>query len=84
VAIDNSHLHVVADQDGAAILNLERGEVSMLNPMGAQVWQRLQRGDTVGTIVADIAHDTDEDIQIVERDIREFVAMLKERCLVQR
>jgi hypothetical protein len=84
VAIDNSHLHVVADQDGAAILDLERGVVSMLNPIGAHVWQRVQRGDTVEAIVADLAHDTGENIQIIERDIREFVAALKHNCLIQR
>ena len=83
MAIDHSHLHVVADQDGAAILDLERGAVSMLNSMGAHVWQRVQRGDTVETIVADLAHDTGENIQIIERDIREFVEALKENCLVQ-
>lgn len=80
--VDNSHLHVVADQDGAAILDLERGVVSMLNPMGAQVWQRLQRGDAIETIVADIAHDTGENIQVIERDTQGFVATLKQYCLV--
>lgn len=81
--IDNSQLHVVADQDGAAILDLERGVVSMLNSMGAQVWQRLRRGDTVETIAADLAHGTGENIQLIERDIREFVRALEENCLVQ-
>ena len=47
MAMKNSHLQTVVDQDGAAILDIDRGQVSKLNPTGAFVWQRLQRGETI-------------------------------------
>jgi hypothetical protein len=79
----NPNLHAVVDQDGAAILDIERGLVSTLNPTGAYVWQRLHAGATIETIVADLAHVTGEDIHLIEHDIREFIRVLKEKQLFQ-
>jgi len=81
--MNKPHLHVVADQDGAAILDIERGSVSTLNPTGAYVWQRLHAGATIETIIADLARETSEDIHLIEHDVREFIEALKEKQLLQ-
>jgi hypothetical protein len=83
VAIENKALHAIVDEDGAAILDVERGQVSMLNPTGAQVWQRIKCGDSVATIIADLASETGADIQVIDRDVRGFVEVLKQKGLVQ-
>jgi hypothetical protein len=83
VAMENPYLQTVVDQDGAAILDIDRGRVSTLNPTGAFVWQRLWRGETIEAIIADLACETGEEISVIESDVREFVELLKERRLLQ-
>jgi hypothetical protein len=83
VAMENTHLHAVVDQDGAAILDLDRGRVSMLNPTGAHVWQGIQRGDALEDVISSLAHETGENIQVIDRDVREFVGVLKQKGLIQ-
>jgi hypothetical protein len=82
MATGKTHLHTVADRDGAAILDLERGLISTLNPTGAYVWQGLQRGEPLETIIASLASETGEATSVVERDVREFVESLKENQLL--
>lgn len=69
-------LHTVADQDGAAILDVERGLISTLNPTGAYVWAGIQRGEPVETIVSGLALETGTKHSVVDRDVREFLADL--------
>ena len=76
-------LHSVVDRDGAAILDVERGLISTLNPTGGYVWKGLERGDVVETIIANLAQETGEDVAVVERDVHEFVDDLKRRGLLQ-
>lgn len=80
----SSHLYTAFDTDGAAILDIERGEISTLNPTGAYVWQALERGETLDVIVGSLARETREDHAIVECDVRKFIETLKERHLLQR
>ena len=68
MAIENLHLHTVVDRDGAAILDIERGLVSTLNSTGAYVWQGLQRGASLETIIANLASETGEESLLVEGD----------------
>jgi hypothetical protein len=82
VKIENPHLQSVVDQDGAVILDTELGSISTLNPSGAYVWQRLQRGDSVETIIANLARDVGAEFAMVERDVHEFVQDLKHRRLL--
>jgi hypothetical protein len=84
MTIDRNHLHTIADQDGGAILDIERGMITTLNPTGAFVWQRLQRGEVLETIVANLAYETGEDAAIVERDVHKFAEILKENHLLSR
>lgn len=83
MAMKNSHLQTVVDQDGVAILDIDRGQVSKLNPTGAFVWQRLQRGETIEEVIANLACETGEEIHVIERDVREFVEVLKEQRLLR-
>jgi hypothetical protein len=79
-----SNLKAIVSEDGAVILDIERDSMSTLNPTGAYVWQGLQRGETIETIIANLARDTGEDHLLVERDLREFVAELQQKHLIPR
>jgi hypothetical protein len=78
------NLKAIVNEDGAVILDIERDSMSTLNPTGAYVWQGLQRGETIETIIADLARDTGEDHLLVERDLRQFVAELQRNQLMPR
>jgi hypothetical protein len=78
------NLKTIVSEDGAVILDIERDSMSTLNPTGAYVWKGLQRGETIETIIANLARETGEDSLVVEPDVREFVAELQRKQLMPR
>ena len=71
MAIGKTHLHTVADQDGAAILDVKRGLITTLNPTGAFVWHGLQRGEPLETIIANLATETGGEPLVVFRPLQQ-------------
>jgi len=78
----NPNLRAIVNDDGAAILDIEHGSISTLNPTGAYVWQGLRRGESLETIIANLARDTGEEFLLVEHDVRKFVEDLKQKRLL--
>jgi hypothetical protein len=74
----SEHLRTVTNNDGAAILDVDRGVITTLNATGAFVWERLQRNATLDSVVADLAQETGQDPAIVRRDVTEFARQLEE------
>ena len=79
---DNSHLRTIVNRDGAAVLDTRLGSISTLNPTGAYIWKGLERGDSLETVVANLCRETGEQIEVVERDVREFVDALRAEKLL--
>ncbi len=78
----STHLQTITNQDGAAILDMDRNRISMLNSTGALVWQALERGELVDTIIANLARETGGDFAVVDRDVRKFLDTLKQKHLL--
>jgi hypothetical protein len=78
----STHLRTIANQDGAVILNFAAGTITTLNSSGAFVWQALQRGENQDAIVADLARETGEQVDTLERDVRKFMDALKNQHLL--
>jgi len=79
---DHSHLRMMANHDGAAILDTRLGNITTLNPTGIYIWQALGRGESVEAIALDLARDTGEEISALERDVREFIDALRGQGLL--
>jgi hypothetical protein len=79
--IPESRLKAVITNDGAAILDVESNSISTLNSTGAFVWQRLERGESLESVIVALAVETGEDVQSVERDVRTFVQDLQTQRL---
>ena len=79
---DNSHLRTIVNQDGAAVLDKKLGSIATLNSTGAYVWQGLERGESLETIVANLSRETGEQSEVVERDVRDFVETLRTQQLL--
>jgi Coenzyme PQQ synthesis protein D (PqqD) len=78
------HLRAIVSSDGAAIFDIEHNSISTLNPTGAYVWQGLQQGQSIETVIANLARDTDADPLSVESDVREFVEELQQKRILPR
>ena len=82
MSTNRTHLRTVANQDGAAILDTRLGTILTLNFTGAYVWQALGRGEAPETIAMDLSAETGEQLDSIERDVREFIEALKEQHLL--
>jgi hypothetical protein len=76
------NLHSVVNHDGAVILDIPRNAISTLNPTGAFIWHRLQRGMPVRAIVSELALRTGTDEATIAFDVDAFIEDLKARQLV--
>ena len=76
------HLRAVVNKDGAVILNRSSGIVSTLNSTGAIVWQALERGEHIATVVEQIARETGAEIEIVRKDVADFIDSLRKQDLL--
>lgn len=64
--------------DGETILlDTSTGYHFSFDPMGTEIWQSLQAGDSVNDIVARIAREYSTDESIVRADVDEFVKELR-------
>jgi hypothetical protein len=74
-----NHLRILANQDGAAILNSQRGIISTLNPTGAFIWTSLENGQSIHAIAQLLSEQTGESIQLIRDDIAIFIDSLKDQ-----
>lgn len=75
-------LRSIANHDGAAILDIDRGTITTLNATGAFVWQELGRGQTTDAIITALAERTGESIPTIASDVRDFIEDLASRDLL--
>jgi hypothetical protein len=50
-----SQLRTVSNQDGAAVLDVSRNQITTLNSTGSFIWDKLQQGRSVEQVIQDIA-----------------------------
>lgn len=70
--------------DGQATVVLpERAEVSVINPIGSLVWERLDGSRTLGEILKMVLDEYDVTPERARADLFEFVAALHEHGMVR-
>lgn len=79
---EHSHLRTMVNQDGAAILNVTTGTITVLNSTGAFVWQGLERGEDLAMIAQELARETCRQVEPLECDVRQFIQVLRDRQLL--
>jgi len=72
----------IADQHGAVILDIAQGLVTTLNSTGSYIWQRLQRGEGVETIISSLAKETGVDAEVARCDVEGFLRSLQRHQLI--
>jgi hypothetical protein len=82
MADTRSGLRTTVNEDGAAILNLQAGTITTLNPCGAFVWARLERDEDPESIAVSLAHETGKHIELVRDDVAAFIRSLRQQRLL--
>ena len=72
----------LAAEDGAVLLNLGSGEYHGLNPVGAKIWEILERPMSEPELCRRIEEAFGTDSQTAAQDVGSFVQQLLERKLV--
>jgi 6-phosphogluconate dehydrogenase (decarboxylating) len=75
-------LRTVANQDGAAVLDVSRNQITTMNSTGSFVWDRLLQGRTVEQVIEELATESNTDSVVVERGVRTFLEQLKSEHLL--
>ena len=70
-------------QDEAVVLHLGKGVYYGLNPVGATVWNALQKPKTIGQLVHIVTTEYQVQASQCERDLLELLARLQEAGLIE-
>jgi hypothetical protein len=70
-------------QDGAVVLDIRQGQMFNLNPVGARILAHLETGADESAIVGKICEQFQMSREIVENDVREFLAALEQHHLLE-
>jgi hypothetical protein len=71
------------NQDGAVVLDIRQGQMFNLNFVGSRILELLKAGSTEPTVVDTISQEFDVSRDLVASDVREFLASLEARRLVE-
>jgi hypothetical protein len=71
-------------QDGRILLDPLHGQILCMNPMGSDVFELMARGYDEEHIVDEISRNFTASIEVVRRDVREFIETLQAQKIVQR
>jgi hypothetical protein len=69
--------------DGAVVLDIARGRIFNLNRLGSKILELLKRGCSEREIGAQICREFIASPDVVERDVREFIELLRADGLVE-
>lgn len=77
------HVRTTMAQDGAVLLDIKRGHMVTLNPIGSIIWQQLADGRTPEQIVVLLATEFGVPQQQVSADVDEFLEQLEAQHLIE-
>jgi hypothetical protein len=67
----------VANADGGVVLDLRRGTMFRVNPLGAKVLDLLELGDSATQIAEKLSAEFNVALNEVHADVQEFIESLK-------
>lgn len=70
-------------EDETVVINLDSGRYYTLDPVGAEVWRRLNQGVALDQMIAEVQRDYEGDAAVIESSVREFVELLLSEQLMR-
>jgi hypothetical protein len=77
-----AHVRSVIDDDGAVLLDVNRGTYFSLNAVGVEIWKCLEAGMTLDQIGHALASEFEAPSDVVAGDLQAFAHLLSEKSLV--
>jgi hypothetical protein len=74
-----STIRKLSSADGGVVLDLQRGTMLRVNPLGARVLDLLERGDSPSQIAESLSAEFQVPLAQVQADVAEFTASLRTR-----
>jgi hypothetical protein len=71
-----------ATEDGASLLDVDRGECFSINPAGARIWCFLKQGHTRAQIAAELVGTFGIDEEQASEDVADFIDNLQRHNLL--
>lgn len=71
------------NEDGGIVLDIDRGQMFRLNPVGALILDFLGKGRSELVIAQEVADQYNIGLELACADVREFLESLKEHKLVR-
>lgn len=71
------------NHDGAVVLDIRQGQMFRLNFVGSRILELLRQGHAETQIVAEICQEFGASREIVEIDVRDFLAHLEKHQLLR-
>ena len=71
------------NQDGAVVLDIRHGQMFRLNLVGSRMLELLKQGYSEATIAESVSREFGVSREIVETDLREFLAHLEKHRLLE-
>jgi hypothetical protein len=72
----------LSSADGGAVLDLRRGMMLRVNPLGARVMDLLEQGDSPERIVEKLSDEFQVALDKVRSDVSDFIESLKARGVI--
>jgi Coenzyme PQQ synthesis protein D (PqqD) len=69
--------------DGRILLDVRHGQMFSVNAVGSKILDLLERGQDESSIVEEISRLYVMDVEIVRRDVREFIEALSKSHIVR-
>ena len=69
-------------EEEAVLLNVDTSEYYSLNPVAAEIWEKLEKGETLRKTVKFLAASYGEPSEKIARDAREFLSDLLREGLI--
>jgi len=76
------NVRAMVSSEGAVLRDMRSGGSFALNPIGAKVWELLQRGTAAEQIIDQISVDFHAPRETVENDVRAFIKRLEDQKLI--
>ncbi len=70
-------------QGEAVVLNLQSGTYFGLNPMGARIWELIQKPAKVSDVLHELLEEYEVDASLCEADLVSFLNQLREQNLLK-
>jgi len=76
------NIRAMVSSEGAVLRDMRSGGSFALNPIGAKVWELLQKGTAAEQIIDQISVDFHAPRETVESDVRTFIKKLEDQKLI--